>query len=157
MDRTGGRPTFAYVGCFTTEKRKARGKGVAAFHIDPASGKWRQVDACDALPNPGFIALDRTQRFLYSAHGDSAEIGSYAVDAQTGRLTFLNKQPTGGDNSSTVMCDPESRHLVLANGPGVAVFPINADGSLAPRTDLIIPEGEPGPFSKEQHGPHPHQ
>ena len=156
MKQNAARPGFAYVGCFTTEKRKARGKGVAVFRAE-ASGAWTFVDACDFIPNPHYVCLDHTQRFLYSAHGDSSETCSYAIDQQTGKLTPLNKQPTGGDNSSTVMCDPESRHLVLANGPGVAVFPINTDGSLAPRTDLVIPEGEPGPFSKEQHGPHPHQ
>jgi 6-phosphogluconolactonase len=151
------RPQFAFVGCFTTEKRKARGKGIAVFRIDPATGAWSFVHACDAIPNPHYICFDRTQRFLYSAHGDSSEIGAYSIDAQSGRLTFLNKQPTGGDNSSTVAVDADNRCVVLANGPGVAVFPINADGTLAPRTDLVIPDGEPGPFRKEQHGPHPHQ
>lgn len=151
------RPTFAYVGCFTTEKRKARGKGIAVFRIDPASGTWRFVEACDYIPNPHWIALDRTERRLYSAHGDSAETAAYARDPQTGRLTPLNRQPTGGDNSSTVMTDPSNRYIVLANGPGVAVFPIHPDGSLAPRSDLVIPAGEPGPWRKEQHGPHPHQ
>jgi 6-phosphogluconolactonase (cycloisomerase 2 family) len=156
-DNSPARPRFAYVGCFTTEKRKARGKGVAVFAIHPATGAWSFVEACDAVPNPHYVCLDRTQRFLYSAHGDSSEIAAYAVDAQTGRLTLLNTQPTGGNNSSTVAVDAANRHVVLANGPGVAVFPINADGSLAPRSDLVIPEGEPGPLRKEQHGPHPHQ
>lgn len=151
------RPGFAYVGCFTTEKRKARGKGVAVFRIDSATGNWSYVHACDAIPNPHYVCLDRTQRFLYSAHGDSAEIGAYAVEGSTGRLTFLNKQPTGGNNSSTVAVDAGNRHVVLSNGPGVAVFPINADGTLAPYSDLVIPQGEPGPFRREQQGPHPHQ
>jgi len=155
--RSGVKPRFAYVGCFTTEQRKARGKGVAVFSIDPANGAWSFVDACDAVPNPHYVCLDHTQRFLYSAHGDSSEICSYAIDLQSGKLRFLNKQPTGGDNSSTVMPDPSNRYVVLANGPGVAVFPIGADGSLAPRCDLVIPEGEPGPFRDEQEGPHPHQ
>lgn len=149
-------PKFAYVGCFTTEKRKARGKGIAVFRIE-ADGAWTPVEAYDAIHNPHYLALDHTQRFLYSAHGDSSEIGAYARDPETGRLRLLNKQPTGGDNSSTVMPDPSDRYVVLANGPGVAVFPINPDGSLAPRSDLVIPPGEHGPWRKEQHGPHPHQ
>jgi 6-phosphogluconolactonase len=64
-------PKFAYVGCFTTEKRKARGKGIAVYRIDQATGVWTQVEAYDAIPNPHFVTLDRTQKFLYSAHGDS--------------------------------------------------------------------------------------
>lgn len=77
-------PKFAYVGCFTTEKRKARGKGIAVFRIDHATGAWTAVEAYDAIPNPHYLALDHTQKFLYSAHGDSSEIGAYARDAQCG-------------------------------------------------------------------------
>jgi 6-phosphogluconolactonase len=152
----GAQPRYAYVGCFTTAKRKARGKGVAVFRIDE-SGKWTFVHACDAVPNPHYVAFDRTGRFLYSAHGDSSLVCSYAIDPKSGRLTFINSQETGGDNSSTVTTDPGNRYVVIANGPGVAVFPRNEDGSLGPRCDLVIPEGEPGPLRDEQHGPHPHQ
>jgi 6-phosphogluconolactonase (cycloisomerase 2 family) len=156
-ERSSGQPKFAYVGCFTSEKRKAQGKGVAVYRIDPASGAWSFVHACDAVHNPHYVALDRSERFLYSAHGDSDQVAAYARDPQSGRLTFLNSQPTGGDNSSTVAVDARNRFVVLANGPGVAVFPINADGSLGPHSDLVIPPGEPGPWRKEQFGPHPHQ
>ena len=152
-----GRPKFAYVGCFTSAKRKARGNGVAVFRIDAATGEWSFVEACDVVPNPSYICLDPSQRFLYSAHGDGTEICAYTRDAASGRLTVLNRQPTGGDNSSTVETDPTGRHVVLSNGPGIAVYPVNADGSLAPHSDLVIPEGEPGPYRDEQHGPHPHQ
>jgi 6-phosphogluconolactonase (cycloisomerase 2 family) len=150
-------PKFAYVGCFTTEKRKARGKGIAVYRIDQATGAWTLIEAYDAVPNPHYLALDHTQRFLYSAHGDSSETCAYAIDKQTGKLKLLNKQATGGDNSSTVMADSSNRYIVLATGPGVAVFPINDDGSLAPFSDNVVPPGAPGPYRREQQGPHPHQ
>lgn len=151
------RSKFAYVGCFTSEKRKARGKGVAVFRIDGTSGKWTHVHACDAIHNPGFIALDRTQRFLYSAHGDSHETASYSRDPETGKLEFMNKQDTAGDNSSTVAVDPGNRYVLLSTGPGVALFPRNPDGSLGARCDLLLPHGEPGPWKRHQEHAHPHQ
>lgn len=154
---SGARARYAYVGSFTSEQRKAKGRGVAVFRIDAPSGRWQFVHAVDAIHNPHYVALDRTQRFLYVAHGDSDEVAAYTRDAETGRLAFLNKQPTGGDNASTIMTDPSNRYVVIANGPGVAVFPIAPDGSLAPLSDLVIPAGEPGPWRNEQHGPHPHQ
>jgi 6-phosphogluconolactonase len=153
----GSRATFAYVGCFTTARRKARGEGIAAFRIAADTGAWHFVEAYAEIVNPHYVTLDRTQRFLYSAHGDSSEIGAYARDPKSGRLKLLNRQSTGGDNSSTVAVDASNRFVVLANGPGVAVFPINTDGSLAPHCDLVIPPGDPGPWRKEQFGPHPHQ
>ena len=157
MIKSPARPTFAYVGCFTTEKRKAKGKGIALFRIDPATGAWSFVEACDVIPNPSYIALDRTQRFMYSAHGDSDEVCAYARDPQTGKLKFLNKQKTEGDNSSTVEVHSSNRWILLSTGPGVALFPVKDDGSLGPHSDVIVPEGEPGPLRNEQEGPHPHQ
>ena len=154
--KKSSQPKFAYVGCFTTAKRKARGKGIAQFRIDP-NGKWTFVEVCDVIPNPSYIALDRSQRFLYSAHGDSDEICSYARDAENGRLRFLNKQKTEGDNSSTVEVHSSGRWVLLSTGPGVALFPVKGDGSLGPHSDLVIPDGEPGPLRGEQEGPHPHQ
>ena len=45
-----------------------------------------------------------------------------------------------------------------ANGPGIVVLPINADGSLAPASDAVIPPGKEGPYKREQGlGAHPHQ
>jgi 6-phosphogluconolactonase (cycloisomerase 2 family) len=155
--KTAKRPKFAYVGCFTTEKRKAKGKGIALFSIDQATGAWAYVDVCHAIPNPSHICLDRTQRYMYSAHGDSDEVCAYARDARTGRLEFLNKQKTEGDNSSTVEVHSTGRWVLLSTGPGVALFPVNADGSLGPHSDLVIPQGEPGPLRDEQESTHPHQ
>src|SRR5436189_4028481 len=100
MESSAAKPIFAYVGGFTTERRKARGKGVAVFRIDPDTRQWHAVEVYDAVHNPHYLALDRTQRFLYSAHGDSSETCAYAIDAQSGRLTLLNREETGGDNSS---------------------------------------------------------
>jgi 6-phosphogluconolactonase (cycloisomerase 2 family) len=155
--RNGARATFAYIGCFTTQKRKARGKGIAVFGIDQATGAWTPVEAYDAIPNPGYIALDPAEKHLYSAHGDGSEVGAYARDRKTGRLRLLNRQPTGGDNSSTVAVHPGGRYVLLSTGPGVALYPINEDGSLAPHSENIVPSGDPGPWRSEQHGPHPHQ
>jgi 6-phosphogluconolactonase len=150
------KPTFAYVGCFTSAERKARGEGIAVFRVAP-DGRWTPVETCDVLPNPSYIALDHAQRCLYSAHGDSDEVCSYSRDPKNGRLAFLNKQKTEGDNSSTVEVHASNRWVLLSTGPGVALFPIRGDGSLGPYTDLIVPEGAPGPWRDEQHGPHPHQ
>ena len=155
--RTATRPKFAYVGCFTTEKRKAKGKGIAVFKIDPKTGKWAFVEACDVIPNPSYICLDRTQRFVYSAHGDSDEVCAYARDAQTGKLTFLNKRKTEGDNSSTVEVHSSNSWVLLSTGPGIAVFPVHGNGALGPHTELVVPQGEPGPLRHEQESAHPHQ
>jgi 6-phosphogluconolactonase len=95
---------------------------------------------------------------LYAAHGDSGEVSAHAIDKSTGKLRALNRQPTQGDNSPHVTIDPTGRFVVVANGPGIAVYPIVQDGTLAPASEVLVPPGEPGPYHREQgHGAHPHQ
>jgi 6-phosphogluconolactonase len=149
-------PLFAYVGCFTSTQRKAQGKGISVYRIDP-EGAWTLLQTLETVPNPQFIAFDRQQRFLYSIHGDGSEACAYAIDKPSGRIRFLNKQPTSGNNSTHLTPDPSNRYLVIGNGPGVAVFPFNPDGSLAPFSDMVPAGGEIGPHRNQTGaGPHPH-
>ncbi len=92
------------------------------------------------------------------AHGNGEEASAYKIDAQSGRLSPLNRQSTGGKNGVSLAVDPTNRFLVLANyGSGtVAVLPINADGSLAKLSDLVTLTGKPGPHRTQQESSHPH-
>lgn len=93
---------------------------------------------------------------LQEAEGSAYAIE--AIDPQTRKLRFLNQQPSSGDNGPHLMVDPTDRYVVCANGPGIVVLPINADGSLAPASDVVAPPGKAGPYKREQgHGAHPHQ
>jgi 6-phosphogluconolactonase len=109
-------PRFAYVGCFTTQERKARGKGISVYRIDPATEAWTLLQVFETLPNPQFISFDRERRFLYSAHGDGTEIGAYAINGSTGKLRFLNSQPTAGRNAPALLPDPSNRYMVSVHG-----------------------------------------
>jgi 6-phosphogluconolactonase len=152
---------YAYVGCFTTAHRKARGKGISVYRIDPSSGSsnhWTLIEVLETIANPGYVALDNKQRFLYASHGDGDTVSAYAIDAQTHKLQFLNQQPSHGDNGPHLTVDPTDRYVVVANGPGIVVLPVNSDGSLAPATDAVVPPGKEGPYKREQGlGAHPHQ
>jgi 6-phosphogluconolactonase len=152
----GALPLFAYIGCFSEVSRTANGKGISLYRIDP-DGAWTLLQTLETVPNPQFIAFDRQQRFLYSVHGDGTEVSAYAIEKPSGRLRFLNKQPTNGVNSTHLTPDPSNRYIVIGNGPGVAVFPINPDGSLAPFSDMVPAKGEVGPHRNQTGaGPHPH-
>jgi len=112
-------PLFAYIGCFTSERRKAHAKGISVYRID-ANGLWSLVQTLETLPNPQFIAFDQRQKFLYSVHGDGTEVSSYAIDKASGRISFLNKQPTSGNNSTHLTPDPVYRYRQRHRGRGVS-------------------------------------
>ena len=120
-------------------------------------GAWTHEQLLEIV-NPSFLTLDRAQRFLYSIHAGLDEVSAYAIDEQNGHVTALNRQSCGGKNAVHLSIDPTGRWIVTANYSGgwVGVVPIEKDGTLGPRSDLVNLEGEPGPNRVEQASSHPH-
>jgi 6-phosphogluconolactonase (cycloisomerase 2 family) len=149
---------FAYVGCYTSKERNGHGEGITVYRIDSTSREWTVVQVVKELVNPSWLTLDRQQRCLYVAHGDGGEATALAVDAESGRLSLLNRQPTNGRNGVRLAIDASNRFAVLANySTGtVALLPIRSDGSLGELTDLVTLQGTPGPHRTEQASSHPH-
>ena len=149
---------YAYVGCYSTPDRDGNGEGINVYSVDPASGRWSHVQLVAGLENPSFLALDHTQRFLYSVQGDRTHATAFGIDRESGRLDRLNRQDVGGDNPTHLAIDPTKRFLVVSHytSGSMAVLPINSDGSLAPPSDLVEMEGTPGPHPIRQTSSHPH-
>jgi 6-phosphogluconolactonase (cycloisomerase 2 family) len=151
-------PSFAYVGCYTTRQRNGRGEGITVYRIDASTGAWTPVQLVRDLVNPSWLGLDRRQRVLYSAHGEGEIVSAFRIDVATGQLSALGSQGTRGKNGVRLAIDTDNRFLVLANYSSgtVAVLPIDAEGSLAPVSDLRPLEGTVGPHRTEQTMSHPH-
>lgn len=166
------RGAIAYVGSWTSVERDADGTGLSVYRIDHRD-RWHLLQTLPAddgdpatAPRPGvlpespsFLAFDRTRRFLYSVHADTAQVSAFAVDERTGTLTFLNTVGTGGTNPVYVTTDPGNRWAVVTNydAPGsVVVLPIRADGSLGEVVSTLRLPGEPGPHRESQDGSYPH-
>jgi len=149
---------YAYVGCYTTAQRYARGDGIHAYRVDPATGAWSHVQHVGSLVNPSFLVLHPDRRMLYSVHGDESYAMSFSVDRETGSLTERNRVETGGRNGVHQAIDPSGRFLVVANyGAGsVSVLPIAADGALSGAVQVVALQGQPGPHRIEQTSSHPH-
>jgi len=150
-------PMFMYVGSFTGKDR-GHGEGLSVYQRNRESDAWTLVQLLKDLADPSFLIIDRPGRHLYSAHGDGTQVTAYQIDQTTGRLTVLNRQPTGGGNGVHLAIDATGRFLVVANyATGtLAVLPIDADGSLAPPSDLATLKGTPGPHRTQQESSHPH-
>jgi 6-phosphogluconolactonase (cycloisomerase 2 family) len=117
------------------------------------------VQLVDGLPNPSFLPLDRSGRFLYCVHGDASEISAFSIDPERGKLTFINQETTAGKNPVHLSVDPGNRFLVVANHvtSSVAVLPRHEDGSRGKLVDLVVLEGQIGPHRVEQPFAKPHQ
>lgn len=154
-----GPSRFAYVGCRTSKERNARGEGIGVYRMDAGTGDWKPIQLLKDIPNPSFLAFDRTESFLYAVHGDLGEVSAFRIAPKTGEIAFINKQDCGGKNPVHLTPDLTNKFMLVANyATGtLGALPINADGSLGALSDIAKVPGEPGPHKSQQKGIHPHQ
>lgn len=150
---------FVYVGTYT---RKAS-EGIHIARFDLVNGTLKPVGVVDA-DNPSYLAIDPGKRYLYAVNelgefqGEpTGAVSAFAIDGETGMLTFLNQQPSLGQAPAHVSVGREGSYVYVANySSGTAtVFPVKGDGGLAPAGDSVQHAGS-GPDDRRQQGPHAH-
>jgi 6-phosphogluconolactonase len=149
-----------YIGTYTHGKSK----GIYACRMDLATGALSGPELAAQTPNPTFLAIDQKHRRLYAVNeiaqyegkvGGSIE--AFSMDADTGKLTSLDRRTTIGSGPCHVTLDRDCHNALVANyGSGsIAVFPVQADGTFGKETTFIQDTGK-GINAARQEGPHAH-
>jgi 6-phosphogluconolactonase len=155
-----------YVGTYTDGKSQ----GIYLLELDtgraagPGSVTLRLEGLAAKDVNPSFLAIHPGRKFLYAV-GETGDFGgqktgavsAFAIDAGSGQLTLLNRQPSGGADPCHLVVDREGKNVLVANytGGSVAVLPIEGDGRLGKPTCVRQHEGS-SVNRQRQHGPHAH-
>lgn len=152
---------FVYVSSFC----EGAGGGVRVYSLASDSGALEFVqDVTEGAKSALYADTDPQQRGLYVADSvtdcdgtPGGAVVAYAIDAASGRLTFLNRQPSGGTVPCYLSVDNTGGYVVAANyGDGaVSVLTIQADGSLGPIVSSARHQGS-SVNEERQTGPHPH-
>jgi 6-phosphogluconolactonase len=127
---------------------------VTAFACDAAAGRLETRQTISTLPDgvtvgPGMstaeVQVHPSGRFVYGSNRGHNSVTVFAVDEATGRLTFVQNEPTQGNTPRNFGIDPTGRYLLAANQrtDSVIVFRIDATtGRLTP-TGHRIDVGSP--------------
>ncbi len=150
---------LVYFGTYTAKTSK----GIYAYRFQPSSGKLTAIGPVAEAPNPSFLALSPSGRYLYAVNWKGSEtvkgdtVSAYAVDGHTGKLTFLNKVESRGEMPTHLAVDRSGRMLMAVNyGSGsVAAFAIDKDGRLGAATSFDQHQGSSA-VKGRQDGPHAH-
>ncbi|MGH7997737.1 MAG: lactonase family protein [Opitutaceae bacterium] len=140
---------FVYFGAHT---QASSSRGIHAAWFDPADGSLGEPFLAAEAGNPTFLALAPNRRFLYStgeflaspsAREPEGGILSFRIDAGSGRLEPINREPTGGGLTTHLAVDGTGRMVALANyhAAYVAALPLLPDGRLGPRSALVDHRG----------------
>jgi 6-phosphogluconolactonase len=161
---TGANPAFVSVTPgsgprhleFSVDKKRAyllteMGSNIFVFDYD--NGKFKQKQVITLLPD-GFtgktaaaaIHISPDGRFLYASNRlETNEISCYAVNQETGELTFVSRQSTYGKNPRDFAIDPSGNYLVVANqgSDNMFVFKIDQNTGKLQQTGIKIDIGNP--------------
>lgn len=145
---------WMYVGTFAGPASK----GIYGYRFDAATGKVTSQGLAAETEHPSLLTMHPNGRYLFAAHGRLTMVGSYAVDAATGKLTLINEVPSEGKNPVFVLVDHTGKHLLVANYDSgtLAVLPIGPDGRLGKATATVEHHGKSGVNAERQASPHPH-
>jgi 6-phosphogluconolactonase len=146
-----------YFGTYTRGENSS--KGIYRSVLDLETGKLSDPVLVVEARNPSFIEIHPNGKFLYavSEAGGDGSVSAYAIEAVTGVLKLLNKQPSGGAGPCHVSLDHMGKNLLVANygGGSASVIPIKPDGRLGIPTGFAQHAGS-SVNQRRQKGPHAH-
>jgi 6-phosphogluconolactonase len=152
---------FLFVGTYTQGSPASQGSnGIYVYRFNAATGDATPVSTI-MTDNPSYLAIAPGGRFLYSVnetHGtEPGGVSAFSFDKATGKLTFIDKQASGGEDPCYISVDAGRKWALVANysGGNFSALPIGADGSLHPLTELIQHTGT-GPVKDRQEKAHVH-
>jgi 6-phosphogluconolactonase len=163
--------SYGYVGTYTPN-----GGGIYLFRVERATGALMQMQVVDDVRNPSWIAVNPAQNRLYAISEvdnfqgtHNGAVITYSIDPASMQLSRLGAVPSGGTAPVHVSVHPSGKFVFVANygGGNVAVFPVTADGTLGPASDVRPSVGPrhharaiddpPGQFAVSDHdSPHLH-
>lgn len=151
---------MVFIGAYTSDKNK----GISMARLNMKDGTLSGMKVVAETPNPTFLELHPSGKFLYAIN----EIGNYegtragsvcafAVNHETGELTLLNRVSSKGNGPCHISVERGGRMAMVANygGGSVASYKIEADGKLSEAVSFFQHEGS-GPVKGRQAGPHGH-
>lgn len=122
------------------------------------SGGLDSLDATTAGEAPTFLCVHPELDVLYVADSvDDGALTAVAFDRHTGEVSVVNAQPTGGAGPCYCSVDATGSYAFVAHyrGGSVSVLPVDEDGRLGERTQVVEHEGR-GVDPDRQTAPHPH-
>ncbi len=151
---------YLLVGTYTSGKSE----GIYVYNFDTGTGDNNLVSTAKAS-NPSYLAVSSNQQVVYAVteNADSTKFGTgggviaFSFNKETGTLTELNQQFSGGKHPCYVAVDKKGKWVFVGNysSGNVGLFPVNKDGSLDSIRQLMQHKGT-GPNTERQEGPHVH-
>ena len=153
---------LVYIGTYTSGKSKSEGIYVYKLNLD--SGELNLYKTVKNVVEPSYLTIDKDKKYLYAVNETveyegkkSGAVSAFAINQETGDLSFLNKQPSLGGAPCYIIVSENGKFTLVANyvGGNVAAFAVEAGGIIGAPVDLQQQLGT-GPNKDRQEAAHAH-
>lgn len=148
---------YLLVGTYTTGKSE----GIYVYHFDSKTGDFDSVSMIKTS-NPSYLAVSPNEKFVYAANenakdGNGGEVSAFTFNKTDGKLSFINKQFSRGDDPCYVSVDKTDNWIATANYTSgtLSILPITRNGGLDTATSVIQHTGY-SVNTERQTSPHVH-
>lgn len=123
--------TYVFFGSYNENQVK---EGIYVYRLDTVSGNLSKVTSVK-IGNPSYLTAT-ANGFVYACTNtktpNQGSVSAYKFNPEKKKLTFINKQSSGGENPVYLSTDQSGKWLVNGNytGSGVSVHPLLRDGSI---------------------------
>ncbi|HEX7904943.1 MAG TPA: lactonase family protein [Chitinophagaceae bacterium] len=151
---------YLLVGTYTS----GSSEGIYVFKFNSDSGTFKPVSTTKTS-NPSFLAVSSDQRYVYAVnenadstmHTTGGSVAAFSFDKQSGKLTAINKQYSGGKHPCYVAIDKTGKWVFAGNytSGSLALLKVQQDGGLEPPAQVIEHTGY-SVNEERQTSPHVH-
>ena len=151
---------FLIVGTYTA----GNSDGIYVYKFNTETGDNNFISSVKTS-NPSFLTVSPNRKFIYAVNENAdstrftvtGHVAAFSFDKNSGKLSFLNKQQSGGMHPCYVSIDKTGKWVFVGNysSGSLALLPVKADGSLDSAKQVIQHEGG-SVNSERQEGPHVH-
>jgi len=130
---------YLFIGTYTN----TTSKGIYIYDFNSATGEAKWLSNTDSVTNPSYLTISKNQKYVYAVNetngANPGRVTAYSFDKKNVKLNFINTTASGGDDPCYISTTGDNKWLAVANYTSgtAALFPINADGSVTPYSQLI--------------------
>jgi 6-phosphogluconolactonase len=151
---------YLLIGTYTSGKSE----GIYVYRFNTTSGVATPVSTAKTS-NPSFLAVSPDKKFVYAVNENAdstmyttgGSIAAFSFNKETGHLTYINKQWSGGKHPCYVTIDRKGKWVFAGNysSGSLALLPVRKDGGVDSARQVIDHEGSSVNDDRQQ-GPHVH-
>lgn len=139
FSQAGSNTRYLLIGTYTN----GGSEGIYVYKFNLLTGEFSAVSKAWAS-NPSFLVVSPGEKFVYAVNENQpGGISSFSFDKSNGKLTELNRQPSGGDHPCYITTDKKGHWVIAGNysGGNFSILAVNKDGSLGGPVQTINHQG----------------